>query len=254
MKEKPEVDLLPGMRVEGETVFFDRSWTMEQAKRFLKDNGLRWVNFINIKEMEKEIRIWDVQFRVVREENKAIVRGVAAVFNKLSENLGWFREQIEPGAFDEVMADDVRALFNHDPNYILGRTKPGTLRLSITDEGLVYEYDDPDTTYSRDLLKSMERGDITQSSFAFYVGDDSWGKDEDGNDIRTIKKISRLFDVSPVTYPAYPDTSVGKRSFEAHKQEEAARLKAEKDLKELNEKITQIEINEAENLIGHKNT
>jgi hypothetical protein len=227
---------------------------MDQAKRYLKENELRWVNFLNVREMEREERVWDMEFRVVREENKTpIVRGIAAVFNKLSENLGGFREKIDPGAFDSVMGDDVRALFNHDRNLILARTKPGTLRLAVTDEGLAYEYDDPGNTYSLDLLRSLERGDISQSSFAFYVDDDKWEEDSEGRVIRTIKKFKRLFDVSPVTYPAYPDTSVGKRSLEVFETEKTNRLQAQKDKEEINKRISQIEINEAESLIGHKN-
>jgi hypothetical protein len=227
---------------------------MDQAKRYMKDCSLRWTNFFNANEMEREERVWDMEFRVVREDNKTpLVRGIAAVFNKLSENLGGFREKIDPGAFDEVMNDDVRALFNHDRNLILGRTKPGTLRLSITPEGLAYEYDDPGNSYSIDLLRSLERGDVSQSSFAFYVDDDKWEEDSEGRVIRTIKKFKRLFDVSPVTYPAYPDTSVGKRSLDAFEAEKTKGLQAQKDLEEMNERIAQFEINEANGLIGHKN-
>ncbi|MEG3640671.1 HK97 family phage prohead protease [Magnetococcus sp. PR-3] len=149
-----------------------------------------------------------------RGDGKKMIRGHAAVFNKLSENLGGFREQIAPGAFDDVLNDDVRALINHDGNLILGRTVSGTLRINQDANGLSYELDPPDTQYARDLLVSLLRGDITQSSFAFTVDEEDWDEDGDGRVIRTIQKVKRLYDVSPVTYPAYPDATVGLRSME----------------------------------------
>jgi len=113
-----------------------------------------------------------------KDDGAKTILGHAAVFDKLSDNLGGFREKIAPGAFDGVMGDDVRALFNHDPNLILGRTASGTARISVDDEGLVYEIDPPDTQLGRDLLVSMERGDVTQSSFAFTIEDDSFDEDD----------------------------------------------------------------------------
>lgn len=173
--------------------------------------------------MEKEIRTFESGFTIeARAEEGAdvpIIRGHAAVFDKLSENLGGFRERIAPGAFDSVLEDDVRALFNHDGNLILGRTRAGTLRLFLDDVGLGYELTPPDTQAGRDLMTSIKRGDVSQSSFAFRVaaGGDSWDEDEDGVIIRTITKFGRLFDVSPVTFPAYPDTSVAARSLDLFK-------------------------------------
>lgn len=147
------------------------------------------------------------------------LRGYAAKFNVLSENLGGFRETILPGAFDDVLNDDVRALFNHDPNIVLGRTVAGTLRVFQDDAGLGYEVEMPDTPQARSLVTSIERGDVSQSSFAFRIArpdGDEWVEDEKTGAItRTIKKFARLYDVSPVTYPAYPDATVGKRSLEA---------------------------------------
>lgn len=141
------------------------------------------------------------------------IRGYAAVFNSMSEDLGGFREVIAPGAFDSSLSSipDVRALFNHDPNLILGRTIPGTLRLSVDDTGLAYEIDPPDTQAARDLMTSMKRGDVNQSSFGFYCDEDDWTKDAEGCMLRTIRSAS-LFDVSPVTYPAYPEASSGVRN------------------------------------------
>lgn len=161
--------------------------------------------------MEK--RIFETQIEVRSADEKNILMGSAAVFNRKSEKLGWYIERIEPGAFDGILGDDVRALFNHDPNFILGRNKSGTLRLSIDEDGLQYEIDLPDTQVARDLAVSIARGDVSQSSFAFQVGKDRWEM-EGSDEIRVIEKINRLYDVSPVTYPAYPDTNVAKRSHE----------------------------------------
>ena len=144
----------------------------------------------------------------ITNESQRTVRGYAALFNSESEDLGGFIELIKPGAFDEAMNDDVRALFNHDPNYLLGRTTSGTLKLFVDARGLGYEYDSPETTYANDLLELMRRGDVTQSSFGFTVKKDTWI--QRGNVMfRFIEKVGRLYDVSPVTYPAYPATTVG---------------------------------------------
>ena len=137
-----------------------------------------------------------VEYRGEGDDKKPYIVGHAAVFDSLSEDLGGFRQRIERGAFDDVLEDDVRALFNHDPNLILARTKSGTLKLSLDEKGLRYEFDVPDTTTGRDLLVSLERGDVSQSSFGFTVEQDSWHKDEDGVHIRSISKVKRLYDVS----------------------------------------------------------
>lgn len=162
----------------------------------------------------KESRCFKSEVRAEKREDKTIVRGYAAKFDSLSENLGGFREIIAPGAFDDVLNNDVRALINHDSSLILGRTTAGTLRLSVDATGLQYEYDSPDTSYARDLLVSLERGDVDQSSFQFFVEKDDWNEDAEGRLIRTIQKVSRLLDVAPVTFPAYPDTTVAKRNME----------------------------------------
>jgi HK97 family phage prohead protease len=140
--------------------------------------------------------------------------GHAAVFGDLSENLGGFRERIERGAFHKVLAasPDVRALFNHDPNLVLARTHAGTLSLDEDPKGLAYDADVASTSYASDLRVLLERGDVSQSSFAFRVADDSWTEDpETGGLIRTIHEYAALYDVSPVTYPAYPTTDAGLR-------------------------------------------
>lgn len=140
--------------------------------------------------------------------------GHAAVFDVLSENLGGFRELIKPGAFAKaVLEDDIRGLFNHNPDHILGRNKAGTLALSEDGRGLAIEITPPDTTIGKDVLKSIERGDISQMSFGFRVraGGESWSEDENGETVRTLTDL-KLFDVSPVTFPAYLETDVAVRS------------------------------------------
>lgn len=179
--------------------------------------------------MEK--RIFNFETRMDEVDGNLKVVGHASVYNRLSENLGGFREIIAPGAFDEVLENDVRALINHDSNLILARTTSGTLKLSVDEKGLRYEFDMPETSYGKDLAVSMERGDITQSSFAFTVEEDKW-ETKDGEDLRTITKVKRLFDVSPVTYPAYPDADdlvIAKRSLSVYK-ETLKREQEEKDL------------------------
>ena len=158
--------------------------------------------------------VGSVEVRANEDGSNTIV-GLAAVFDKRSENLGGFREIIAPGAFDETDMSDVRGLFNHDSNFVLGRNKADTLKLTRTEDGLQYEIDLPDTQTIRDLvLEPIKRGDIDQSSFGFIVGrgNDDWQEDEEGVLIRTIHKVRQLFDVSPVTFPAYADTTVGARS------------------------------------------
>jgi uncharacterized protein len=170
-------------------------------------------------EVEKRALLCEVRAEENEEGQPARIIGHGAVFNKRSDMiLGMFKEEIAPGAFDDVLGDDVRALFNHDPNFVLGRTRSGTLELSVDAEGLRYEINPPDTQSVRDLvLAPLTRGDITGSSFAFRVAPDGdeWREEEDGLIVRTIQRFSRLLDVSPVTYPAYPDAGAAKRSLEA---------------------------------------
>lgn len=143
------------------------------------------------------------------------VVGYAALFNSASEDMG-FTEIIEPGAFSDCMNDDVRCLFNHDANLILARTASGTLHIAEDKVGLRYEFDIPDTTFGNDFRVMLKRGDVNQSSFSFTVKEQSWETlKDDGGDVhytRRIKKVERLYDVAPVTYPAYADTTVAIRS------------------------------------------
>lgn len=139
--------------------------------------------------------------------------GYAAVYNRLSQNLGGFVEQVDPGAFTQSLADGVPVLarYNHDDNYLLGTSEAETLRVWSDNTGLPYEVDLPDTGAGRDIAVLSGRGDVRYSSFAFRTISDSWSVTEQGFPLRTLLAV-QLVDVAPVNNPAYRDTSVGMRS------------------------------------------
>jgi HK97 family phage prohead protease len=177
--------------------------------------------------MKRERRIFTVEIRAAKDGLRTIT-GHAAVFNKDSEPMWGFVERVAPGAFTQtIKEDDVRALFNHDPNIVLGRNTAKTLRLSEDKQGLSVEIDPPDTQAARDLLVSIERGDISQMSFGFITRKESWQYSDDGKgpNIRTLEDV-QLFDVSPVTFPAYPDTDVSVRSLKEIAEEGKLKLAA----------------------------
>lgn len=185
------------------------------------------------------------ELRINRSDGGSVIEGHAAVFDSWSETLGGFfpfKEKVARGAFSKsIEGDDIRALFNHDPNYVLGRNKAGTLTLFEDEKGLGVRINPPDTQWARDLQVSIDRGDINQMSFGFMVEEDDW-RSEDGYDIRELRKV-KLYDVSPVTYPAYTQTDVGVRGMQSYekykaeirsKQEESdAAVKAAKDKQRL---------------------
>jgi len=171
------------------------------------------------REIERRTFAGIVTLRAAAGETPEQIEGYAAVFGDEAIIAGWydFREVIEPTAFTEALPrDDVRALFNHDPSLILGRNTAGTLTLTVDAKGLHYVVTPPDTSYARDLRVSVTRGDVTQSSFAFRVLEQSWEEPLKGSadlPIRHIRKVE-LFDVSPVTYPAYTSTTVSARAID----------------------------------------
>lgn len=150
--------------------------------------------------------------------DKPGIAGVAAVYDQAYDT-GWFSETIAKGAFSRALKEkqDVRCLFNHDVNQLLGRTKSGTLRMEDSANGLQYDCDtDPETTVGRDVLRMIDRGDIDGCSFSFNVRKDTWSDefDENGRYVKSHRVIDDLdlFDVGPVTFPAYTETNVGARS------------------------------------------
>ncbi len=147
------------------------------------------------------------------ENEPTMIRGYTAVFNQTSLDVGGFFERIDPGAFSNaILADDVRALSNHDDNFVLGRNTRGTLRMIEDDTGLAVEIQPPDAQWARDLIVSINRGDVDQMSFGFWVeeGGDRWEM-VDGVAFRTLTNV-RLRDVSIVTFPAYPQTTAQVRT------------------------------------------
>lgn len=153
-----------------------------------------------------------------RGDGKAVITGYAAVFYRDGDPDTEFElwpglvERIAPGAFNRALRerDDARALLNHNPNLLLGRASSGTLRLSVDSVGLRYEIEPPGAQYATDAIESIKRGDLSGSSFAFNAKTIEM-RSEESRDIRILKDVE-LFDVGPVTYPAYEGTSVGMRS------------------------------------------
>lgn len=185
--------------------------------------------------MEKEIRSFNIEFR--QEPESREVNGYAIVFNSLSHNLGGFVERIAPEAMNGVIErSDVVAVLNHNQDRgILGRSRngKGSLQLTVDDKGTCFRFDAPHTALGDEVLEYLRRGDASQCSFAFTVSADSWRKMEDGTYERTINQIDRLYDVSVLTCtPAYEETSVSCRSFEAFKKQEE---EEERKLAELEE-------------------
>lgn len=170
--------------------------------------------------MEKEIRnLGNINIRSIEGEESRHVEGYAMLFDVESEYLGFY-EVIERGAITQELVDscDIFATFNHDENKIFARSNKGegSLKLTVDDKGLKYEFEAPHTALGDELLEYLKRGDINKSSFAFSIdpNDDNaetW-ESKDGVYFRTIHKIKELYDCSPVWQPAYSATSVSKRS------------------------------------------
>ena len=183
-----------------------------------------------IDEVESAVPLLSVESRSEDDGNeREYIVGYAAKFGVNSLVLGDFVERIDPGAFGIVSERrgrrqplETRALWNHDANFPLARY-PGTLKLSVDDVGLRYEFPVPDTTYGRDIASNIRAGIVKGSSFSFTVpsGGDSWAV-EDGRSIRTIQRIDTLLDVGPVTFPAYPDADVkvAQRSYQHFRDEQ----------------------------------
>ena len=157
-----------------------------------------------------------------RADGKPMICGYGSVFYDAADPGTQYElyddmfERIMPGCFDAALKEDhdCRALFNHDPSLVLGRTASGTCRLSVDKKGLRYEIDPPDTQLARDLMTSIGRGDVSGSSFSFNITDVTWRRVDDGDSDIFIREINsvELFDVSPVTYPAYKSTTSGMRA------------------------------------------
>jgi HK97 family phage prohead protease len=158
-----------------------------------------------------------INFELRAKPESRTIFGTATVFNS-SYDMGWYDEEMSSDSLNEADMKDVVALFNHDMNMVLARTSSGTLKLNVTGNAMEYEFEAPNTSLGNDLLEMVKRGDVYQSSFAFTVEKESWQEREGSKPKRIIRSIKKVYDVSPVTYPANPDTMVAKRSYDATKQ------------------------------------
>lgn len=150
-----------------------------------------------------------------RADGKKIIKGYSAVFYNGDPGTEYWLwddivERIMPGAFDKVLGDDARALFNHNPDNLLGRVSAKTCRIGSDSTGLWYEVDEDeaDPDWQR-VARKIDRGDLTGSSFAFIPKRSTWVEEEDYW-VRQIEEMAALFDVGPVTYPAYSGTTAGR--------------------------------------------
>lgn len=198
--------------------FIDRCMSDDAMEEEYDDEGQRlavceslWDEEENSMAGKIERRCMPLAVELREDGDSPKIGGHAAIFDTPAEIWG-FEEVVRRNAFaDSVKADDVRALWNHNPDVVLGRTKSGTLTLTEDDTGLAIEIDPPDTQAARDLMVSMERGDVDQMSFGFGVIEERWTTREDDLDLRELLKV-RLYDVSPVTFPAYDETDVAVRA------------------------------------------
>lgn len=183
------------------------------------------------------------------EDGERTISGYAVKWEKKSEELGWFtkfREKFRKGAFEETLKDDdQRALWSHDTSQVLGRTKNQTLRLEEDDLGLRFELDLPDTTLGNDAYKTIKRGDVDGVSFGFSMKKEEWDESDPEDITRTILK-ARLFEISPVAFPAYPDSAVSARDNDPYKEYVDSKRNGEKPDFELKRKKLNLKMKESE--------
>ena len=198
-----------GSEVCGSIMF--AAWGGETMKGWAerKINELKEENSI-LEDMEKR----SINFELRAKPESRTIYGTATVFNS-AYDMGWYEEEMDSEALSNADLNDVVALFNHDQNMVLARTSSGTLKLNVTGNAMEYEFEAPNTTLGNDLLEMVRRGDVYQSSFAFTVDKENWQENTGNKPKRIIRSIKKVYDVSPVTYPANPDTMVAKRSYEA---------------------------------------
>jgi hypothetical protein len=183
---------------------------------------------------ERILRYFDLdelEMRAGKGEGERRLSGHGAVYDKLSVDLGGYRELFEQGTFsDSIAKDDIRSLRDHNSSYILGRTKSGTLLLEEDKKGVKFDVSLPDTSYANDLVVSVERKDVTGCSIIFSVEQERWFVD--GEEVEFLDALmamwdekkhkverhvnkGRLYDIGPVTFPAYPQTDVKARAMES---------------------------------------
>ena len=166
--------------------------------------------------MQKELLMTEepLEIRAGTDTEPAKISGYAIRFNKETKIGGMFREIIRPDAIkNDIQSQDIRALWNHNPDFPLGRTVNGTLELEKDEQGLRFSIVPSDTSWGRDALESVKRGDVSGMSFGFFVKSDKWSEQSSKMPLRELLDIE-LLEVSPVTFPAYPTTSAKVRSAE----------------------------------------
>jgi|ERR1041385_188360 HK97 family phage prohead protease len=186
----------------------------------------------------------EIETNGIKSKDENTIVGYAAVFNKDSEDFGGWVERIAPGAFDGVLEDDAVALFNHNMNLVLGRNKVN-VTLGVDENGLKYRVSMPDTSLGRDIKELVKSGIINKSSFAFTVAEETFTKGDPSKGmphVRTITKMERLYDVSPVTMPAYPDTSVASRSLDKATKEPSKEERKEEGMKQIGKSLLEIRL------------
>lgn len=193
-----------------------KSWGESEARSHCKEHNGRF----EAAESKGKSLGGDVEYRAypveelrtdADEDKKPVVSGVGIPFNRWSEDLGGFKEQIHPDAFRESLEkDDIRAVFNHNNDFVLGRVSAGTLRLSVTKRGVEYEVDPPGTSWANDMLVSIDRRDIRENSFSMVVSEEDW--DQSGKILKRTVRKARLLELGPQTFPAYSQSSVQVRS------------------------------------------
>lgn len=199
--------------------------------------------------VKQDLEVRNISGNIKRSsDDSRYVEGYAIVFDSRSEDLGFY-EVIDRNAITQQMIDsfDVFALLNHDDNRVLARSRngQGSLKLEVDERGLRYSFDAPKTALGDELLEYLSRGEITGSSFAFYVDweDDSaqtW-ETKNGVKYRYIHKISYIHDVSPVFVPAYSSTSVSRRALDkVNELNEIEKQEEEKRTEELMSKLDSI--------------
>lgn len=189
--------------------------------------------------MSKDKEIRGISYRAKLDEESRRVEGYALLFDTDSKPMwgGDLIERISPTALDGVLEkSDVLCLMNHDERRgVLARYRmgEGSLSLMVDEKGLRYSFDAPHSSLGDELVESLKRGDISESSFAFTVEKEAWDRRDDGTYLRTILRFGRIYDVSPVYYPAYEDTSVALRSMERLEKEYHDKAEVERRANEI---------------------
>lgn len=173
--------------------------------------------------------VFDAEIELRADEDKKTLAGYAAKFESLSVPLFGFREKIRKGAFaDAIKKNNIRALWNHNPDFVLGSTKNGTLQLQEDSKGLRFDLELPDTQAGRDAAVSVSRRDVDGMSFSFEAKKQEWDEKDEKNVIRTLIEVD-VKEISPTAFPAYPATKVVARSVKDDYEDYSNEQKTEKE-------------------------